>query len=459
MTISSVSNLLLTIIQYSLVLFYLLKGDIRKSVLFHFVFAALSLSAQGTLGMMDSQDFSLYNYAGIKLIGPVRACYAMNILYVICLTNPIYKFNKQLLFYRLFRTMLILCISASAIGLIGLLFNPYYSYDSFIGYGIYAFVVITSMYILLKVANNQFIYEAYHYFLAALMAGIAGSFVCYFFGGVISHYSAYDIAYLADITILAPALIVGIPSIRQKGLLWLSLLLYGVLILTTMGGKSVFAFAFSFGALAYLFYFDKSTKRYLQRKEKILRPFVIIVGIGVVYYVLRNVSSDSMASYKFNSALSMFSGNISDMSSSPYIRVASLINILNDGLSNPLALLFGNGYGGYFEDKLGLFAGFDLSNGAWSDQVISTGRFTSGHDALVSVPLFNGLVGLFLLLKACWEHIKRIPFNYLNSVAFLWIVLMFYFNTNYAFIGLFALIGAEYDLLETRRFSNDAIIG
>ncbi len=447
-TIASPLTLLITVPEYLLVIYTLIRGHIRLSVLFHFTFVLLSLSAQGTLGMFDGMDFSMYNYGTVKLVGPVRACYAMNIVYCFMLLGNRFKINRSLLFYKLFKVLLYLCVSASVIGVIGLLFNSGYSINSFIDYGIYAFTVLTSMYILLKIADNNTIKASYHIALVCMMSGIAGSFLCFIFGNVVTHYSVYDIAYRADITLFSTCLLIGIPFIKQKGIVWLSLILYGVLLIDSIGGKEVFGLAFALTALAYLLFVEKSSKNLIRKNDRFLRPMVIIAFLGAVVYLTHHMTTDSMAGYKMESAMSMFSGDIDSMSRSPYIRVASLINIINEGLSNPLTLLFGNGYGGYFEDKLGLFMGLDLSNGAWKDEVIATGRFTSGHDTIVTVPLFNGLVGLFLVIKICWLYIKRIPQNFMNSVAFFWILLMFYFNTICAMIGLFCLLGAEYNMKE-----------
>ncbi len=446
LTISSPLTLMVSLPEYAIVIFLLFKGDIKKSVLLHFVFAMLSLSAQGTLGMFESKDFLLYNYGTLKLVGPIRGCYIMNIIYCIVLINKKVKISESTLYYRLYKIMLYLCGSATLIGLGGILLSSYYSMDSFIDYGIYSFVVITTMFAIIRVADEEFINYAYHLTLACIMAGIAGSFLCYVSGSVTSHYSVFDIAYMADITILSLALVIGIPFIKQKGLLWLTLFLYAILLLTSLGGKSVIGLVFSICALSYLLFFDKETKSNLNRSDKKLRPFVVIVALGAVLYVIKNVASDSMAGYKFASAVSMFSGDLDNMSRSPYIRVASLLNVLNDGLSNPFALFFGNGFGGYFQDHLGLFVGIDLSNGAFKDEIIASGRFTTGHDTMVTVPLFNGLIGLFLVTKITWLYLKQINRNYMCSIAFLWLFLMFYFNTIYAMIGLFGLIGAEYKL-------------
>lgn len=447
LSIVSVANLLVTLPQYCLVLYLLFAGKVKESVLFHFTFCMLGLSAQGTLGMMESMDFRLYNYAGLKLVGPVRASYMMNILYVLFLMRKKDKLPAQSLFCKLFKIVSYLCISAIIIGVFGLLVNKYYSSEAFVDRSVYAFVLLSTMFILKKVADTDFLRSAYYFTIASIMSGITASFICYITGDVVSHYSVYDIAYMADVTMLALVLVIGIPYIKQRGLLWLSLIMLGGLMVSSLGGKGAFGIAFSILALGYLIFFDSSTKQSLKNKNRFLRPAVIILTIGAVFYILRHFTTESMAGYKMVSAMSMFSGNLDSMSRSPYIRIASLLNILNDGLSNPLALLFGNGYGGYFEDNLHLFAGIDLSNGAFKDDVIASGKFTYGHDAIVTVPLFNGLIGLYLIIKIVWLYIKRIPYNYLNSVSFFWIAMMFYFSTNAVFIGCFALVAAEYDLL------------
>ena len=80
---------------------------------------------------------------------------------------------------------------------------------------------------------------------------------------------------------------------------------------------------------------------------------------------------------KINAALSIFSGDIGDVSNSPkYTRIAEIANFYYNNRNNIFHLLFGNGYGGYFTDELGLLNGLDL-RGGWSEDVIRTGRFSS----------------------------------------------------------------------------------
>ena len=98
LTLSSVANIILTIPQYTVVLYLLFKKNISASVLLHFTFVILSLSAQRTLGMFEGKEFSMYNYGTIKLIGPIRACYAMNVLYFSILLKSKFMFHKEYLY-------------------------------------------------------------------------------------------------------------------------------------------------------------------------------------------------------------------------------------------------------------------------------------------------------------------------------------------------------------------------
>ena len=443
LTLSKVSNIILTIPQYIWVFYLIFKNDLRSATIFHFCFFILSLSAQKTLGMMDGAEFSLYNYGTIKLIGPIRAAYLINIILVIlCLTLKL-KPRKDLLFFKFFKVMMFIGATGSVIGIIGIIFHPYYTIDGFVGPVIYMFVVLSSCYILLCLATERFIETCYHISIISTMAGIFASYLCYSVFGVVSSYSTYDIIYCADCMWFAAILIAGVLFIKEKFYLILSLIVYVLISINIMEGKSVFNAVFAFCCLVYYVFFDRDVKRKYVSEVRFMKIVVLLIGLYAATHIA--LSSDTMALYKIQSALSIFSMDIDNMANSPYIRFASLMNILNDGLHNPFTLIFGNGYGGYFEDNLNLFYGLDLSDGAWPDSVISTGRFPNGHDTMVNVPLYNGLLGFYLICKICILYTKNIKNNFLSCVAFMWIFLMFYFNTIFAVMGVVFLFGAEYN--------------
>lgn len=444
LTLASPIGLVITIPQYVYVLSLIVQKDLKKAYLAHMAFVLLSSSVQGAAGMFGTQDFLLYNYGTLKVIGPIRAFYLVNILFVILFSHraPV----KHSLLYKLYRTFLIIFTTGTIIGAIGCLLIPYYSFDALVNNLIYVFVVLSTLYVLVRMVDSDSIKNAYYIGVCAIMAATDGSFLCYKLFHVTTNYSIFELPYQVDLAYFMPLLLIGYYSIKHRFFYWLSLISFLIMSMGGLGGKSVYAIGFCLACLAYLTFLDKDTSRAISRKNIYVKPLLILISVVSVIFVIDHASSDSMVSYKFQSALSMFSGDISEISRSPYIRIASLINVIHEGLSNPFILLFGNGYGGYFMDGLNLFAGLDLSNGAWGDVDIQSGHFHSGHDTMVTVPFFNGMVGLYLIIRISWMYIKRIKCNFLCGVAFVWIILMFYFNTLYAAFGVFLLFAAEYNV-------------
>lgn len=454
--IGSPINIVITIPQYALVFYLLFKGDIKDAILWHFTFILLSQSSQTVLGMFDGQSYQMYNYGTIKLIGPVRACYFINILLLLFVANKKAYFPKEKLLYKLYKVMLYLAISALIIGFSGLLFNPYYLFSALVDNSIYMFVVITSIYILLCIADESVYRAAYYISICALMAAPIGSVLSYTFLHTTITYGMYDdLILIADLVNFTPILLLGLLFEKKRKIIFFSLLFYVYILGMAVGGKTVFGIAFCAIAVLYFLFLDRETKVNYRKTVKILKPFFVVVVIVVALDIARG--GDSMAMYKINSALSMFSGDLSEISRSPYIRVTSLINIIYEGIQNPFLLLFGNGYGGYFEDHFNFFEGMQLENGAWGDADIASGKFHSGHDTMVTAPLFNGMIGLCVLVIISIQYIKRIKNNYLSAMAFLWILLMFYANTLFAYNGVFILFASEYNLnkvKEVNRFNS-----
>jgi len=449
-TIGSPLNIILTIPQYLWVFYLVSRGELRNAIIWHFAFILLSQSSQGVNGMFDGQSFQMYNYGTIKLIGPVRACYFVNILFLLLIENNNLTMNREILLYKLYKVMLYLAISALFIGLICVSFNQYYSFSAIIDNSIYMFVVLTSIYILLCVADYNTYKAAYYVAFCALMSVPIGSALSYTLLHVTTSYGMYEeLIMFADLVNYVPILLIGLIFVRQKKILITSLCFYLFIAAIAMGGKMVFGIAFCIIVICYLLFFDSDIKHKYKKTTRYLKPLVVIAVVLIALDVSRG--GDSMSMYKIRSALSMFSGNLDEISRSPYIRVTSLINIIYEGLQNPFILLFGNGYGGYFEDHFNFFEGMQLENGAWGDEDIASGRFHSGHDTMVTVPFFNGLIGLVLLLMISLKYIKRIKLNYLSGMAFLWILLMFYANTLFAYMGVFLLFASEYNL-ESEKF-------
>jgi hypothetical protein len=173
--------------------------------------------------------------------------------------------------------------------------------------------------------------------------------------------------------------------------------------------------------------------------------------VAVPFLLTLKISSleegGGLSSIKLHQFLSLFSGNLSDIDSSPYIRVVTFIDVVLTFGYNIFHWMFGMGYGGYFTDETGLLRITPtIDRDAFSTTDIISGYFHSAHDTFCTVPLFNGFVGLFLLLKIVFLYIKRVKYNFLAMSAIPWLFLTFYFNPQLGLTGLMFLFAAEYSI-------------
>jgi O-antigen ligase len=90
--------------------------------------------------------------------------------------------------------------------------------------------------------------------------------------------------------------------------------------------------------------------------------------------------------------------DLSEISPTISVRIIEMINILHNGVSNPVNLVFGNGIGSSFTDS---YLSFDryvtLGDGDYSDREIAAGRYYTPHNTPNYVLLKFGLFGLFAL--------------------------------------------------------------
>ena len=214
--------------------------------------------------------------------------------------------------------------------------------------------------------------------------------------------------------------------------------------------------------LVYLLYFKRNPssriKSFKQSKSfKFLLPVFLLVFIPFAIGALTSASDVSLRKFEqFTSLFSIISlsdeglaVSLEDLGLSPYVRVAELVNIFYEGLHNIFALLFGKGFGGYYVDDLGLFNGLDLSVGAFSyEAAINYGRFYNAHGAIPSLSHYNGLIGLFLMVKLALSYFKRVDKSFLVFAAYVLMLQSFYFDMFGCFSYVMALFGAEYALNE-----------
>lgn len=436
-------NIVLTIIQVLVVFYFIITNKLGKAVLWHVVFCLTGFDA--TSGTTELQ---LFSYPEIKLFGPLTLSYLiLGLIWIKSYNRKLSEDVKSTLIYKLRNVLSLFLIYGTVIGLLGLLLFSY-RFEDFLTPFIYAFTGFLYLDIFIKLYNERILAQYYNYAFCLIISAPIAVFVSYFLLGIRAAYSAFDTLIFNESYILAPVLLLSLVYDQKYKLL--ILISIGTYFLTLFeggrGGHFVILFLSVF-VLFYLVYFKKT-------KIPIFFKYAFpVIGIIAFSYVGIMLTQDNLASIKIAEALSLFSvfytsgdlySRLSLIPSSPYIRIVQVFNILYDGVSNPLALILGNGFGGYYTDSTGLFQYTDVTMGGFSSEVASSGKYGYAHSAIPSVLLFNGIIGLAALFKLGFCYLKQIRYTPLAFAAIPFILMSFYFNTSLFLAYVFTLFAAEY---------------
>lgn len=441
-------GILLTIPQYCIVLYWILKKEYRKSLFYHLLFIVLSLDSTSSLLSVNGDELVMFSYSKLKIIGPIGLNHLVGILLWICIRvkYPSIR-HKQSLFYEFYKTVLFLAIGGISIGTLGLLFFNY-PFAYFIKPIVYIFNAYIYTDTLLRLYNSQYTKLFYiHVIYLVIAAPIAAAF-CFHILGIHSTYSTEEAFIYNDMYALSPCLLIALLQIPNKRfLIFLSLACY---FLNLYAGGRGSHFVLIIAAITFFLY-----QLYFNEGSRFLRwTLPILVSIGIITLSGIFSSASHLSMIKFNEVLSLtnlFFGNedfmnrIQNIPESPLVRISEVLNIFHNGLSNPLGLIFGKGYGGHFTDSLGLFEGLTLMGG-YADDVIASGKFTTAHSVYPNALLYNGVIGLFLLIRIGIKYLKQMKYTFLTFAALLLFLYGFYFNPIMLTCCIFMLYGAEYKL-------------
>ena len=440
-TVGKTANLLIAFPQYLVVLYLLFNKHEALAMLLHHAFIITCVSSTNVAALLDN-PLAIYSYSRLKLVGPIGVSYVVSILICLMSLKHYRRINRKTLFYKLFLVITILAASGYVVGFIGLLVDPYYSFSTFTFYGVYIFIVWINMFSLLLNYNDRLVKKYYEYASLLIISGVLASFVGYAVFGIVNVYGNLEIILQSDIVYFAPVLIVGLLKSRNKIVSIVAIALYLWMSLQSINGKGlvITVLGIFFLLLNIFFYQDKDVPKKKSFRNKMIA--VALIAVGVVFGL--SFDYGLMFSNKVHHLTSLFSGNMNTIDESPFIRVATTMNIWDNYVSKPWKMIVGMGYGGYFTDSLGLFRGFDLVGGGWPEADVASGHFTYGHDTFAAVPLFNGFAGLIMLFVIVWKYIKRIKNNYFAFAAIPWLLLTFYFSTQLAISGIFLLFASEF---------------
>lgn len=448
-----VINLFVTLPAILVVLFFLSRKKTTEALFWHTIFFVTSYSN------ILSEDFILfygidsntsYNYAHFSFHG-IR--YSLVITYLILLVQHSRKklsaLAKQTAFYKLYRFLLYCVVTGFVLGSLGLMVLDY-SFHNFLNYGYYALFCFGFAYSYLfeyETTLKDNLYAAVPYIISvAVLFGFIGSF----FGLKANLIVIGSTSLGAYCFVLIPLLVFDKKNILY--LIIIGLQLYSMTASTS--GKQIYSLIIMFAA-AFILSFMKRAQNNLGKSHLFfvrLLFFLVILGYPMLKQTAFSVAEEresnslewKMENVETMSNFFMGQSSMKSVSRSPYIRLAEISNIIYEDIQNPLYLLFGRGFGGYYRDELHLFTGIDLAKGAFSDDQIRSGKFSYGHDSFVTVPMLNGFIGFFLLIYVIVATCKQSPQNYLYLTSLMLLLLWFYFDILMGVIGVVLLFAAEH---------------
>lgn len=443
-------NLLVSLPQFAMVLYFIVFNKIDKAIFWHFLFFITSFTYYGDANTAEAGiTLTSYNYAKLKLIGPVGFSHIIaTLLFVRVLRRPLIKKND--VFYQFYKFLIYLMITGFGLGFIGFSFSNYYN-EGLVQYGSYVIIIFIHTAILYRM-NDTVLNERFYEIIVPLL--------------VLFPISTFILSIINPEIIGEPAAsfysMLLLPALLNKKkiafiLIGLIFLIHNSIVLGS-SGKSLVMLLF-FALFTLVLSFNKNVKLRLPIRSRIIRVISMsfIFSIPTIILILNQKygGSSSIVSKMYQvrtlGEFILYGGNLQNISSSPYIRVTSLLNILYEGLRNPVILLFGKGYGGYFNDHFNYFSGLDLYRGAFSDRAILSGNYYTGHDTMVTIPMFNGVIGFYLLIKIIIKYFKlsRINFIALSVIPFL--LLAFYFDTLIGVTGVLLLFVSTHNTLDLKR--------
>ena len=450
----SVANIIITIPQAIFVLFLIFNGKLEKACYFNILFTVLCFNTD--FGLTSNE--TILSYAKIKVFGPFTLSYMLGgVIWVATVNKYTIIAPADSLFFKFYKTIKYLLVSGGLIGFMGVILWAYP-----LEYFIRPLVYIVNAYIytdiLLRFYSQDIVKKYQRTAFCLLVASPIATSLSFFLFQVRGSYSVFEALITNEVYTYVPCLlIILLLGTKYKVQALVALFCYFLNLLAAARGAYYMTTAIAIVFCIYIIYFSKNSfSPRLSIAYKIVFP---VIAIGISVYGFINMSSEGMASQKLAQFLSL--GNLffqsgdydfspETVSSSPFIRVGELVNIVYEGSYNPIGLLVGKGYGGYYIDDLRLFSMLDLSQGAFADDIAASGKFRTAHSMLPSSILYNGLIGALLLIRLGIEYLKRItisPFVYVAATLFFY---SFYYDPLLIIVSILILFGAEYDL----RFKN-----
>ncbi|GEM_PF-1752589 len=441
-------GIIISIPQIILVTYFLFTNRTKEAYVWHVIFSLTCIAIPfSSITAPGQGEYSLYNYSKLKLFGPIGFSQLLTMLFFLKLLPIKSKLSKESLFRLLEKMLLFFAVFGIFNGLLGLFFSDYH-YSSFVTHVVYIIPLLLNVSVLKKLYSIDFLQLLRKIMFALLISSTFASLLSYILGFV-SQYGSSDVIIQAEVSYYSPILLFCLLYDKHKILAFLFFCI-SLFILQSggTGGKGIIIMLLIFILFLWSVFFSSTI--HIAKLNRLILRFSILLFICVLVFFILDLyqhSEYSLFLYKLDSVFSLLSifdssDGVALLPNSPRIRVASLMNIFQEFISNPYFFFFGKGYGGYFSDLTGILANSDLS-AAFPDEQVKLDQFSRPHDTFASVPLVNGLLGLVFILYVVYRYIKRIKYDYFALAVIPWLLLTFYYNFQFAYVGLLMLFLTE----------------
>ena len=241
----------------------------------------------------------------------------------------------------------------------------------------------------------------------------------------IDNYGGVDIFVFDSIGILSPILLLLYSKHNDTKINALLIFVFILGILNTYffntSGKGIIISSFIF-----LFFIYKNF--FKERQITIGKVFITFIIVITLLFLGTMNQSGKLFENKLGDSIAILSlnwiANPMDLSASPRDRVIELMNISTYLSSRPLLLLFGVGFGGYYEEDY-IVNYTANADGGYSDYEIKTRKFINPHMSLNRILLKFGLFGLFIWIYAMYNIVRAK--NYDEYSKYILFILLFIF--------------------------------
>lgn len=424
----------------------IIRNDDMEYILWYMVFLAFSLENASYVG-----DDAFFGFKNFRILGLNIAVWMLlpiffkqiwnGIFDMRYMSNPLRRFDKEVVF---------ITFSGIFIGLVTYLVNDNElryaegSLQQFIN-SVYMFVfvcleVLTISSVLSK--NKEQIIRCKMFCVGMIIAYSLVCICCILLGnyGNRGGLPSLQISNLYFLIIPSILLIIYDNFIKlDKIIIFISsiITLVSALIYNSNGKMIILTATAPFIAIMILLKKSKSPKN-------VLTGIVIaIVGVmAFMLYIPDFLDQSVLFSAKYQQFLSMISfwepGWLSNMESSPKMRITEFLNIGYELLTKPWYLIEGKGFMGSIQDKLNLFGTVDQFS--FSEWELFNGAYFQMHESVNQLFLTNGLIGLWFLFNHLFYMIKNIDKSPWLIFGFLWLLLFYTYSLTISIFGVMTLV-------------------